>query len=169
MTTARHGRRPASPPQSRFDRHPPAVLLARRGESRRVLFVIIAIVLTIAGLGLVGTSALLTYRARQAVIDRMGPMMVAPLPSVTVRVGNGREIDIEARLELRDGVEAGSVAINEDRLRDRMVDRLSGYGSDALEGTAGAKLVKDALGAAVQMQTGPETVKNILIDRLTIR
>lgn len=139
-----------------------------RNDSRRVLVIIVLALLAVAALGLIGTNALVNYRTQQALIARMGPLNTKALPNVTVQVSNGRQVDIQARLELRPGVDANQVPVNADRLRDRMVDRISTMPPDALEGTAGAKLVKDALGAAVRSDVDPNVVRGVLLDQFLI-
>lgn len=145
------------------ERKPP-----RGSDQRRVLVVIVLALLTVAGLGLLGTNAVLNYRAQKAMITRMGPFNTKALPNVTVQVSDGRQVDITARVELRDGVEADKVFVNADRLRDRMVDRISTMPPQALEGTAGAKTVKEALGAAVRSEVDPNIVRGVYLDQFLI-
>lgn len=140
-----------------------------RSETWRIVAIPLGIFIILVAIAVVGAGYVADYWTQRAIEARMGPKPnLVSLPPMSVRVPGGHDLDMSVKIELASDVDPLARIPNADRILDRLVDRLSDTPAEALQGTAGASRIRDAIGSAVREEYAPGEVKGILFERLLI-
>ena len=163
---------PPNPYLDRSNRHSPPVY-----DHHRHANIVLAVALTVLGLlGVASIGGVIWYLPdmleRQKIEARMGPKAnLAPLPAMKVEMGGvgGLSMDLTLVIELEPGVKARVIEPYIDRISDRMGDRLREVGLERLNGSEGAKLVKEMARSVAQQEMKKIKVRDVLIEKMIVR
>jgi flagellar basal body-associated protein FliL len=126
------------------------------------------------GLTILGAVTAYVFSASKSsdVTARMGPKKnYATLPDMSFTLGGaaGRNVDIHVLLEIDPGVDGQIVQPYAPRIADQLSERLREIHPGQLSGAEGAKLMKEAIAAAVGSEVRQLRVRDVLLDRMVIR
>lgn len=143
-------------------------------RNARVVAAILLSLLAILALAAISGAVWLLpdWLEQQKIEARMGPKPnLAPLPTMKVDMGGsgGLALDLTMQIELERGVLPGAVEPYIDRIADRMGDRLRDVGLERLNGSEGARLVKEMARSVVQQELKKIQVRDVLIESMVIR
>lgn len=146
-------------------------------SSNRVLMVLIGVLIGLASMGTVtavvvrGSGASRVATASQAVSPKASVPVVAALPRMDFSFMEGRmtrHLRVRVLLELDGGTSKSVVDQHAPRIVSAVNTRMSSYEPDDLRGAVGARILKDAVGAAAGRELDPVRVRGVLVQEMVM-
>jgi len=135
----------------------------------RLVFVIIAVLATLAGLAYFGTSMYERAAEQRRVTALMGRKgNFTPLPALDLHLG-ARSLELKVILELKPKVSPRVADRQRERIVDQLYDDIRQIEPEDLVGPGSAERVKQSVTRAVQRETGRDIVKEVLIERMVVK
>lgn len=157
--------RPPAKPQPTSVHHP-----RQEPHTRRLVLTLLVVLLTLLGLAYGGSIAITKILEPQRVTAVMGPKArLAPLPAMDIALGGARAIDVQVSLVLAPKVKADAVLRYQDRIADRLFERIGAMEPERLTAPGSGQRLKDAVKEAVQREAGAGLIRDVYIERMVVR
>ncbi|MFD1623951.1 flagellar basal body-associated FliL family protein [Azospirillum griseum] len=157
--------RPPAKPQPTSVHHP-----RQEPHTRRLVLTLLVVLLTLLGLAYGGSIAITKILEQQRVTAVMGPKArLAPLPAMDIALGGARAIDVQVSLVLAPKVKADAVLRYQDRIADRLFERIGAMEPERLTAPGSGQRLKDAVKEAVQREAGAGLIRDVYIERMVVR
>jgi len=148
---------------------------SNNSSSNRVLMVLIGVLI---GLASMGTATAVVYRgggvsrpSQAAVTPKASVPIFAALPRMDFSFPEGRmtrRLSVKVLLELDSSAHKSVVDQHAPRIVSAVNYRMSSYAPDDLRGPSGARIVKDAVGAAAGHELDPVRVRGVLVQEMVM-
>lgn len=134
-----------------------------------LLTILLVALAALVGLGMMGGLAYQRAAQRDRLAAMMGPKQnLASLPEIKVTLDGSRTLDLKVSLELASGAKKRFSERTLDRINDRIQEQVSQIEPDRLVGANSAQVMKRAIASAVNHETTPGVVKEVLIERMLV-